>query len=65
MTWAMSIKTKKVLNLKSWTGNFLDLQKEDFVSFSMNNDMDCESFKSVFLAQGCSFVRVSYIPPDL
>lgn len=44
-------KSSKVLKVSN--GNFLDLQKEDFVNFSMSNDMDYESFKWVFLAQGC------------
>ena len=33
--------------------HFLNLQKEDFVNFSMRNEMDCELFKWEFLAQGC------------
>ena len=41
---------------------FLNHQKENFVSFSMSNDMDCES---EFFAHGCSFIRISYIPNDL
>lgn len=52
-------KSSKVLKVSN--GNFLDLKKEDFVNFSMSNDMDYESFKWVFLAQGCWFVRISYI----
>ena len=57
----MSIKSKrtkedyKVLS-RYW--NFFDLKKDDFVSFSMTNDIDCKSFKWVFLAQRCSFVCI-------
>lgn len=39
----------------------MDFQKENFVSFSMDNDRDRESFKWGFLAQRCSFAHVSYI----
>ena len=36
-------------------------KREDFVSFSMNNDIDRDSFKWGVLGQRCSFVHVSYI----
>lgn len=46
----MSIKKdkKKVLKVLDLDGefHFLNLEKEDFLSFSMSNDMDCESFNS-------------------
>ena len=60
----MSIKRmKKHYKVLSSPWNFLDFQKEDFVSFSMSTDMNCESFKWGFLAQRCSFVRI-YITCD-
>lgn len=49
----MKTKKKNEKVLKVSNGNFLHFQKEDFVNFSMSNDMDYESFKWVFLAQGC------------
>ena len=59
---SMSIKrTKGYYKVLSRPCNFLDFQKENFWSFSTNNEMDRESFKWRFLAQRCLFVRVSYI----
>lgn len=68
MTWSMSIKNKKTKGYCITKQSIIqDLEflgsskKKNFVSFSTNNDMYCESFKWRFLAQRCSFVRVSYI----
>lgn len=53
---------------RSWW-NFLDLQKEDFVSFSTVQVIICivnhYDLQSGLRAQRCSFVRVSYISQGL
>jgi len=62
MTWTMSIKRAKgYYKVLSSPRNFLNFKNENLVSLSTNNDIDRESFKWGFLAQKCSFVRVSYI----
>jgi len=61
----MSIKrTKGYYKVLFRPWNSLDLQKENFVSFSTSTNMDRESLKWGFRAQRCSFVRVSYISQD-
>ena len=58
-------RQKKSYKALSRPCNFLDLQKENFISFNTVQEMICivnhSNWKWGYLPQRCSFVRVSYI----